>query len=130
MRIVEYSLKTTLVSLVQSLFGRCQYRWVDATFPFTHPSWELEILYQDEWLEVLGCGILQQGILNNSAVPSKVSSSPLISLSYNKVHLSARVPLPNLIPLTLDWLGIWSGTGATCYGHVQYPRYSAVLERR
>eukprot|EP00116_Pleurobrachia_bachei_P000362 sb/3460624/ len=71
-KIVEFSLKGTLISLVQSLFGRCQYRWVDATFPFTHPSWELEIYYQDEWLEVLGCGILQQGILNNSAVPSKI----------------------------------------------------------
>ncbi|KAL5263630.1 hypothetical protein ACHWQZ_G008857 [Mnemiopsis leidyi] len=71
-KIMEYSLKSTLIGLVQSLFGRCKYRWVEATFPFTYPSFELEILYNDEWLEVLGCGILMQDILVKSAVPKKV----------------------------------------------------------
>lgn len=40
-------------------------QWVDAYFPFTHPSWELEIKYQGEWLEVLGCGIVEQEILSS-----------------------------------------------------------------
>lgn len=42
-----------------------QYKWVNCYFPFTHPSWELEIMYNGNWLEVLGCGILEQSILNN-----------------------------------------------------------------
>ena len=40
-------------------------QWVDAYFPFTHPSWELEIKYQGEWLEVLGCGIVEQELLSS-----------------------------------------------------------------
>ncbi len=43
-----------------------EYRWVDCFFPFTHPSWELEIMYQGDWMEVLGCGIVEQKILSDA----------------------------------------------------------------
>ena len=49
-----------------------EYRWVDCYFPFTHPSWELEILWQGDWMEVLGCGIVEQAILNKSGASNKV----------------------------------------------------------
>ena len=41
-----------------------QYRWVDASFPFTHPSFEMDIKIGDEWVEMLGCGVLRQEILD------------------------------------------------------------------
>lgn len=47
-------------------------RWVEAYFPFTSPSWELEVLWQGDWLEVLGCGIVQQSILNHAGVPNRL----------------------------------------------------------
>ena len=40
-------------------------KWTESTFPFTQPSWELEIEYKGHWFEVLGCGILRQEILEN-----------------------------------------------------------------
>jgi phenylalanyl-tRNA synthetase alpha chain len=46
-------------------------RWVEAYFPFTSPSWELEVFWQGDWLEVLGCGIVKQDILSNSGVPTR-----------------------------------------------------------
>ncbi len=49
-----------------------QVRWVEAYFPFTSPSWELEIFWQGAWLEVLGCGVVKQGILNKAGVPSQL----------------------------------------------------------
>ncbi|GAB0090058.1 Phenylalanyl-tRNA synthetase [Sergentomyia squamirostris] len=61
---VEKELKDTLVGLVLAIFGdKIEYRWVDQYFPFTHPSWELEIFYRDDWLEILGCGIMRNAIL-------------------------------------------------------------------
>ena len=47
-------------------------RWVEAYFPFTSPSWELEVFWQGDWLEVLGSGIVSQPILNNASVPNRV----------------------------------------------------------
>ncbi|KAL1600934.1 phenylalanyl-tRNA synthetase alpha subunit, mitochondrial [Nothophoma quercina] len=47
-------------------------RWVEAYFPFTSPSWELEVWWQGEWLEVLGSGIVSHPILNNAGVPDRV----------------------------------------------------------
>ncbi|KAF2762077.1 phenylalanyl-tRNA synthetase [Pseudovirgaria hyperparasitica] len=46
-------------------------RWVEAYFPFTSPSWELEVFWQGDWLEVLGSGIVKQSILNDAGVPSR-----------------------------------------------------------
>lgn len=47
-------------------------RWVEAYFPFTSPSWELEVFWQGDWLEVLGCGVVKQSILNNAGVPNRL----------------------------------------------------------
>jgi phenylalanyl-tRNA synthetase alpha chain len=58
-----------LVGLVKYLFGDdCEYRISDDYFPFTNPSFEIEIKSKacgDKWLEVLGCGVMQQQILDN-----------------------------------------------------------------
>jgi phenylalanyl-tRNA synthetase alpha chain len=43
-----------------------QVRWIEAYFPFTSPSWELEVFWQGEWLELLGCGVVKQSLPNNA----------------------------------------------------------------
>ncbi|XP_054003702.1 probable phenylalanine--tRNA ligase, mitochondrial [Hylaeus anthracinus] len=72
-KIMEHELKNSLIGLAQALFGsETQTRWVQQYFPFTHPSWELEVYYRNEWLEVLGCGIMRQEILQNSGAGDRI----------------------------------------------------------
>jgi phenylalanyl-tRNA synthetase alpha chain len=60
---VAADLKKTLEGLMDHLFGPVEKRWADDYFPFTEPSFEMEILYEGEWLEVLGCGVIHQEVL-------------------------------------------------------------------
>ena len=64
-------LKATLEGLARRLFGEnIECRWVEAYFPFTEPSLELEIFFNGKWLEVLGCGVMQQQILEANYAPA------------------------------------------------------------
>ena len=71
--IIERDLKKCLIGLTQELFGaNIEYKWVDCYFPFTHPSWELEIFHNGKWMEVLGCGIVEQEILYSAGAQDKL----------------------------------------------------------
>ncbi|CDW74603.1 phenylalanine-trna probable [Stylonychia lemnae] len=61
--ITERDLKQVLENLARNIFGDVEMRWVDAYFPFTEPSIELEIFYNNEWLEVLGCGVIHNQVM-------------------------------------------------------------------
>lgn len=81
-------LKRSLEAMVVNIFSRAkaaalkadpdfideplQMRWVEAYFPFTSPSWELEVYYAGDWLEVLGCGVVKQDLYINADVPQKL----------------------------------------------------------
>ncbi|QOU20505.1 hypothetical protein BRETT_005163 [Brettanomyces bruxellensis] len=41
-------------------------RWVEAYFPWTSPSWEIEVWWKGEWLECLGCGVVRELVFENS----------------------------------------------------------------
>ena len=65
-KLVAADLKKTLEGLCDHLFGDCEKRWIDEYFPFTEPSFELEIFYNGDWMEVLGCGVIHSGVLEKA----------------------------------------------------------------
>uniref|UniRef100_A0A1I7SX87 Phenylalanine--tRNA ligase, mitochondrial n=1 Tax=Bursaphelenchus xylophilus TaxID=6326 RepID=A0A1I7SX87_BURXY len=70
---LQVHLKQSLEALARELFGQeAEMRWVDAYFPFTHPSFELEVIFDGKWVEVLGCGVMQQDLLRNAGAGDKV----------------------------------------------------------
>ncbi|KAG0149421.1 hypothetical protein CROQUDRAFT_332101 [Cronartium quercuum f. sp. fusiforme G11] len=78
--IVINHLKATINKLIYGLFqgldaqqqASLQVRWIPAFFPFTSPSYEVEVLYRGKWLEILGCGLVKQLTLDKAGVPSKM----------------------------------------------------------
>lgn len=72
---IELDLKNTLQSLVLFLFPNCEYQWLEDYFPFTDPSFEMEVKLhsksekdENEWLEIFGCGVIHDQILANCAL--------------------------------------------------------------
>ena len=55
-----------LNGLVEYLFPGCKYRTNDDYFPFTEPSFEYEVEYRGNWLEILGCGVVHKNIIKNN----------------------------------------------------------------
>ncbi|PIA13436.1 phenylalanyl-tRNA synthetase [Coemansia reversa NRRL 1564] len=72
-------MKHTMNSMVAGILARAgggqegfPVRWIDGSFPFTSPSWEMEVLFRGEWLEICGCGITKQSIMRNAGMPQRI----------------------------------------------------------
>jgi phenylalanyl-tRNA synthetase alpha chain len=76
--LVAQNLKLSLNSMILALFGNnttpepLRVRWIEAYFPFTSPSFEVEVFYRGKWLEILGSGVVRQATLDLAGVPDKL----------------------------------------------------------
>ena len=63
-------LKETLSRVIKELFN-AEYRFKEDYFPFTHPSWEVEVNFEGRWLEILGCGVIHPEVLTNAGIQNR-----------------------------------------------------------
>ncbi|KAG8870064.1 hypothetical protein FRB97_000396 [Tulasnella sp. 331] len=79
--LVMANLKHHLNGLILRLFGGVmaegegplKVRWIPAYFPWTSPSYEVEVLFHGKWLEILGCGVVQNDTLVRSGVENRLA---------------------------------------------------------
>ena len=128
---IAQHLKHSLNSLIFRLFGPIatkggeplRIRWIDAYFPFTSPSYEVEVWWNGDWLELLGCGVMQQPLLNRAGewYPCVTTArSPSVVFSADRsLRCSGQI-----------WMGIWSRPRAALHGPLLHPRYPALLVKR
>lgn len=59
-----------LIAFINSVLN-LKYRIRPSYFPFTEPSFEIDVLYQDKWLEILGGGMYHPIVMNNLKMPNQ-----------------------------------------------------------
>ena len=58
-------LRGTIKVFLEAMFGEIEIRFRPSFFPFTEPSAEVDVMWQGQWLEVMGCGMVDPNVLKN-----------------------------------------------------------------
>ena len=88
LRVVTDDLYQRLTGLMKYLFGpEIPIRWQTCNFPFTCPSFEVEILHRGRWIEVCGSGILQQSILQEASIDSQKNAAWAFGLGLERLAM-------------------------------------------
>ena len=68
----QKDLEEALGNIAAAVFGpQIKYRLNKDTFPYTDPSLEMQVLIDDKWVEVVGCGVVKGSVLEKLGVDSK-----------------------------------------------------------
>ena len=83
------NLKDLIYKIVYALFGEdIELRFRPSFFPFTEPSAEVDILSQEgEWLEILGCGLVNPIVIENCNIDSNSYSGLAFGLGIERIAM-------------------------------------------
>lgn len=66
-------LKAVEIAMTKAIFGEnLEYRFLVDSFPFTDPSVQIEIMFNGDWLEVVGSGLVHTQVLKNLGLDPEV----------------------------------------------------------
>lgn len=71
--ITQQDLKDVQVDLAKGIFGPdIEYKFLDDTFPYTVESLEMDIMFNGQWLEVNGAGLVNPIVLKNFGLDPEI----------------------------------------------------------
>ena len=81
-------LKDTLYYFAREMFGdKTKVRFRPSYFPFTEPSAEMDIKWNNGWLEILGSGLVDPNVLENCNIDSKVYSGFAFGMGIERIAM-------------------------------------------
>ncbi len=86
-------LKSTLDQFMKALFGpKTKIRFRPSYFPFTEPSAEVDVLFkkasgETDWLEMLGCGIVNPAVLRNVGIDPESYSGYAFGVGIERIAM-------------------------------------------
>ena len=112
-------LKSTLILFLKEFFeiDNLKYRFRPSYFPFTEPSAEMDVAYTkknnvlkigegDDWLEILGCGMVNPKVLENCKIDSSVYQGFAFGMGIERLSMLKYgiTDMRGLFDLNLNWL--------------------------
>ncbi|MDC0232473.1 phenylalanine--tRNA ligase subunit alpha [Pelagibacteraceae bacterium] len=112
-------LKSTLILFLKEFFeiDNLKYRFRPSYFPFTEPSAEMDVAYTkknnvlkigegDDWLEILGCGMVNPKVLENCNIDSSVYQGFAFGMGIERLSMLKYgiTDMRGLFDLNLKWL--------------------------
>ena len=89
-------LKGLLHDFLEHFFGKTvELRFRPSYFPFTEPSAEVDIRWDQNWLEVLGCGMVHPNVLDMVGVDTKKYSGFAFGLGVERMAM-LKYDIPDL----------------------------------
>ena len=71
--ITQNDLKEVQADLAKGIFGKdIEYKFIEDTFPYTIESLEMDIMFNGQWLEVNGAGLVNPVVLKNFGINPEV----------------------------------------------------------
>ena len=81
-------LKGVLEDFAQHIFGAdVSTRFRPSYFPFTEPSAEVDIMGENGWLEILGCGMVHPKVLENVGIDSRKYSGFAFGMGVERIAM-------------------------------------------
>ncbi len=81
-------LKGTLITFLRALFKEdVKVRFRPSFFPFTEPSAEVDVLMKGEWLEILGCGMVDPAVFEQVGIDSEEYTGFAFGLGIDRIAM-------------------------------------------
>ncbi len=112
-------LKSTLILFLKEFFeiDNLKYRFRPSYFPFTEPSAEMDVAYTkknnvlkigegDDWLEILGCGMVNPKVLENCHIDSSAYQGFAFGMGIERLSMLKYgiTDMRGLFDLNVKWL--------------------------
>jgi len=89
-------LQNVLENIAKNIYGESvEYRFSEDTFPFTDPSIQVEIKRGNDWVEVLGAGVVHKKVLKNLNIDPSIYNGWAFGLGLERLAM-AKMNIPDI----------------------------------
>ncbi len=100
--IIQKDLEDILVDIAKSIFGEnLEWKFVVDSFPFTDPSVEMDIKLGEQWMEVVGAGLVHQQVLKNFGIDPEIYNGWAFGFGVERLAM-VKMEIPDIRILWSD----------------------------